>query len=78
MTLVYNDAPFLGEAVLASYGGDMVHPRVLMEWAKCVGVGSLRRLMLSDKKTTQVGGPLPAPHRIHTLFGRSSSVCVSG
>ena len=54
MTLVYNDAPFLAEAVLMSYAGDMVHPRVVTDWAKCVGVGSLRRLMLSDKKMTQV------------------------
>ncbi len=56
--LVYNDAPFVGDAVLATYAPNAVHARVAQEWARCVGVGSLRRLLLSDHRTSQA---LPCP-----------------
>ena len=67
-SLLYNDATFLPETVLATYDDKIVHGGVVAEWAKAIGVRSLRSLLLSDTSTMQVRSRTAMVVLVRVLF----------
>lgn len=52
--LLVNDADFLPVAVTHEHKPKFIHGKVKAEWARALGVPSLRQLVLSDEKAVMV------------------------
>ena len=57
-TLLINDAPFLPDTIVIQYRPRFVNDLIDASWAKNLGVGSLRQLVLTDENAVQT---LPCP-----------------
>ncbi len=67
--LLVNDADFLPVAVIHEHKPKFIHGKVKADWARALGVPSLRQLVLSDEKAVVVSAGMRAD--VDVLFVRN-------